>query len=94
MSEYQYNVDEGDLLDLQSPLMDLYQKAINAQYQEVESRLKELLPDHLRDGHDLSAAQAWFQEHEFTISSRMNDWDSTRTVTRTITIHYPSYLDK
>jgi hypothetical protein len=89
MSQYQYNVDESDLVNLSSPALDLAEKVMKQQYQELEDRLTELLPEHLRDGHDLAAAQAWFQEHGFTISSDTNAFD----LTRTITINYPSYLD-
>jgi hypothetical protein len=91
MSQYQYNVDESHLpnLDLSNQLADLAEKARNQHLRQIEGKLKKLLPEHLRDGHDLAAATAWLQEHGVTMSIETNP---IRTI-RTVYINYPSYLD-
>ena len=88
MTEYQYHINKDDLATMPSPLMDLCQKAMRRQFRQIEDKLTELLPEHLRDGHDIPAANAWFQEHGVTLSNSTDPYDMTKRIT------YPAYLDR
>lgn len=83
-----YRVNRYDLVDVSPPppsCMDVVRQARERQLYQVNERLRMLLPEHLRDEHDLPAARAWFQEHGITLETEAGTYKST--------LRYPNYLE-